>query len=80
MTSDPSNICGTPVNILRFVIKDVMMIDCDIEKNYNDALFFAHSRTKAEDDLRKDVLECRLEIATSRIEQGRSRLEDYIYN
>ena len=62
------------------VIKDVMMIDCDIEKNYNDALFFAHSRTKAEDDLRKDVLECRLEIATSRIEQGRSRLEDYIYN
>jgi len=62
------------------VVKDVMLIDYDIEKNYNDALFFAHSSKKAQDDLRKDVLECRLEIATGRIEQGRSRLEDYIYN
>ena len=62
------------------VVKDVMLIDYDIEKNYNDALFFAHSSKKAQDDLRKDVLECRLEIATGKIEQGRSRLEDYIYN
>ena len=30
--------------------------------------------------MRKEVLECRLDIATSKIDRGRSRLEDYIYN
>ena len=62
------------------VVDEVMRIDHEIEKNYNDAVFFQHSYKKSDDELRKEVLECRLEIATTKIDKGRSRLEDYIYN
>lgn len=62
------------------VVNEVLRIDYEIEKNYNDAVFFQHSYKQADDELRKEVLECRLDIATSKIDQGRSRLEDYIYN
>ena len=64
----------------KYIIEDVLRIDHEIEKNYNDAVFFQHSYKKSDDELRKEVLECRLDIATSKIDQGRSRLEDYIYN
>lgn len=63
-----------------YIIEDVLRIDHDIEKNYNDAVFFQHSYKKSDDELRKEVLECRLDIATTKIDKGRSRLEDYIYN
>ena len=62
------------------VVNEVLRIDYEIEKNYNDAVFFQHSYKQADDELRKEVLECRLDIATSKIDRGRSRLEDYIYN
>ena len=52
----------------------------EIEKNYNDAVFFQHSYKQADDELRKEVLECRLDIATTKIDRGRTQLEDYIYN
>lgn len=64
----------------NYIIEDVLRIDHDIEKNYNDAVFFQHSYKKSDDELRKEVLECRLDIATTKIDKGRSRLEDYIYN
>ena len=62
------------------VVNEVMKLDYEIEKNYNDAVFFQHSYNKSDDELRKEVLECRLDIATTKIDKGRSRLEDYIYN
>ena len=62
------------------VVNEVMKLDYEIEKNYNDAVFFQHSYDKSNDELRKEVLECRLDIATTKIDKGRSRLEDYIYN
>lgn len=62
------------------VVNEVLNIDYEIEKNYNDALFFQHGYKVTDDEMRKEVLECRLDIATSKIDQGRSRLEDYIYN
>jgi len=64
----------------KYIIEDVLRIDHEIEKNYNDAVFFQHSYKKSDDELRKEVLECRLEIATTKIDKNRSRLEDYIYN
>ena len=64
----------------KSIINEVMKLDLEIEKNYNDAMFFQHSFKATDDELRKEVLECRLDIATSKIDQGRSRLEDYIYN
>ena len=64
----------------KYIIEDVLRIDHEIEKNYNDAVFFQHSYKKSDDGLRKEVLECRLDIATTKIDKGRSRLEDYIYN
>ena len=64
----------------KYIIEDVLRIDHEIEKNYNDAVFFQHSYKKSDDELRKEVLECRLDIATTKIDKGRSRLEDYIYN
>jgi hypothetical protein len=62
------------------VIKEVMLIDYNIEKNYNDAMHYDHSRKQTTDEMRKEVLECRLDIARSKIDHGRSQLEDYIYN
>ena len=62
------------------IVDEVLRIDHEIEKNYNDAVFFQHSYKKSDDELRKEVLECRLEIATTKIDKNRSRLEDYIYN
>lgn len=62
------------------IVKEVLLIDSEIEKNYNDAVFFQHSYKKAEDELRKEVLETRLDIATTKIDKGRTQLEDYIYN
>ena len=62
------------------VVNEVMKLDYEIEKNYNDAVFFQHSYDKSNDELRKEVLECRLDIATTKIDKGRTRLEDYIYN
>ena len=62
------------------VVNEVLKIDYEIEKNYNDAVFFQHSYKQSDDELRKEVLECRLDIATTKIDKGRTRLEDYIYN
>ena len=64
---------------LNFVT-DVLTIDAEIEKNFNDAVFYRHGSRKTKDPLRQDVLEVRLDIATSKSEQARSRLDKYIYN
>ena len=69
--------CGHGMNYILVVVFGIVH---DIVINYNDAVFFQHSYKKSDDELRKEVLECRLEIATTKIDKGRSRLEDYIYN
>ena len=58
----------------------VMDIDKTLEKNYNDALYYQNSYNKTKDELKKDVLETRLDIAHSKTEHARSLLDNYIYS
>ena len=57
----------------------VMDIDKTLEKNYNDALYYQNSYNKTKDELKKDVLETRLDIATTEIYNAKSQLMSMLF-
>tara|TARA_B110000977_G_scaffold122081_1_gene156936 strand:+ start:67 stop:486 length:420 start_codon:yes stop_codon:yes gene_type:complete len=60
-------------------IDRVMQLDSTIEKNFNDAIFFSNTLKNSKDDIKKDVILTRLEIAKSRTAQAKSALDLIIF-
>jgi len=58
----------------------IMRLDKQIEKNYMDSVYFHNSYKKTEDDMKKEVLLTRLDIAQANTEHARSLLDNYIYS
>jgi len=61
------------------VISQAESFDRIIEKNYNDALFFSHAMRTTKDEFRREVSEMRLDIAKTRTEDARRRLDCMIF-
>ena len=55
-------------------------LDKVIEKNFNDALFFAHTMRITKDPIKRDVVETRLDIARSRTETAKRSLDSLIFS
>lgn len=55
------------------------MQDKIIEKNINDSVFYNAGIRNASDEMKKGVLEARLEIATNNIENAKDRLDRFIF-
>jgi len=54
-------------------------LDKVIEKNFNDAQFFAHTMRITKDPIKRDVLETRLDIAKVRTETAKRSLDSLIF-
>ena len=61
------------------VVTEVIDLDRVIEKNYNDACFFAHTVRITKDPLKKDISETRLDIAKARTETAKRSLDCMIF-
>lgn len=57
----------------------VIELDKVIEKNFNDAQFFAHTMRTTKDETKKEVTEMRLDIARSRTENAKRHLDCMIF-
>lgn len=55
------------------------MQDKIIEKNINDSVFYNAGIRNASNEMKKGVLEARLEIATNNIENAKDRLDRFIF-
>ena len=59
--------------------KSKTKLDKVIEKNFNDAQFFAHTMRTTKDETKKEVTEMRLDIARSRTENAKRHLDCLIF-
>lgn len=55
-------------------------LDKVIEKNFNDAQFFAHTMRITKDPIKRDIVETRLDIARSRTETAKRSLDSLIFS
>tara|TARA_B110000503_G_C7129231_1_gene406095 strand:+ start:1216 stop:1635 length:420 start_codon:yes stop_codon:yes gene_type:complete len=62
------------------IVNQALSLDRIIEKNFIDAIFFKNIILITRDNIRKDVLQCRLDIATARTTAARNQLDYYIYS
>jgi hypothetical protein len=61
------------------VIQKAQDLDHVIEKNFNDAQFFANTMRITKDPIKRDVVETRLDIARSRTETAKRSLDSLIF-
>ena len=59
--------------------KKIVELDKDIQKWYNDCVFYKQSMDVSNDDMRKEILETRYDIALDKTSQVRRELDKYIY-
>jgi len=62
------------------VTSEVLHIDKVIQKNYNDAVFFKYTMKVTKDDLKRDVVAIRYQIARDRTEHARGQLDTFIFS
>jgi hypothetical protein len=62
------------------IVNQALSLDKIIEKNFIDAMFFKNVMLTTKDDMKKDILQCRLDIATARTASARTQLDYYIYS
>lgn len=60
-------------------LKQLMLLDNEVAKHVNDALFYKNSLRKTKDDMRLDILETRLDISMNRAYDAKRQLEQFIY-
>lgn len=53
-------------------------VDKTVEKHYNDALFYSYNLNKTTSEIRRFVLQDRLDISEDRLQHAYSVLEDFI--
>lgn len=61
-------------------IKDIKEIDKDIQKWFNDCVFYKHTIRVTKDDIKRDVSQTRYEIAQRKTHYAKQRLDKYIYS
>ena len=60
--------------------KRVLDLDRIIEKHYNDCVFYKNTIKKTKDELRKEVITVRYEIAKSITSDAKKRLDSFIFS
>lgn len=55
-------------------------IDNEIQKNFNDCIFYKHTLAKSTDSFKKEITAVRLDIATHKTSTARRELDKYIYS
>ena len=58
--------------------KFVEKLDKQLEKEYNDSVFYAHNLKKTTDIMKKDIIRCRFEVSQQKIDSARSALDNFI--
>lgn len=59
--------------------KYIIQLDKEIEKNYNDAIFYKHTMRVTKDDTKFFVAQTRYDIAASKTRYAKEELDKYIY-
>ena len=59
---------------------DILSIDKDIQKWYNDCIFYKHIMSTSKDSVKLDITETRLDIARYKTSSARQSLDKYIYS
>jgi hypothetical protein len=62
------------------VTSAVLNIDKVIQKHYNDAVFFKYTMKVTKDDLKRDVVSTRYQIAKDRTAHARGQLDKFIFS
>jgi hypothetical protein len=65
-------------HIKKLSIKQIKRCDEIIEKNINDSYFYVNSLKNTDDELKQAILESRLEIAQSNINNAKYFLDEFI--
>ncbi|MDC6480917.1 hypothetical protein PQZ46_00040 [bacterium] len=58
---------------------EIMKLDYEVMKNFNDAMFHRHMMKVTKDSIKYDVAQCRYDIAYCRTQSAKERLDQYIY-
>lgn len=61
-------------------IKEVQYLDTRIEKFSNDCMFYKHTITNTKDELKKEIIEDRYDLAQAEIQKLKYNLENIIFN
>lgn len=61
------------------IVSEAERLDHVIQKNFNDALFFAHTMRTTRDETKREVVETRYDIAKSRTEDAKRHLDYLIF-
>tara|TARA_B100000683_G_C12447712_1_gene538798 strand:+ start:395 stop:823 length:429 start_codon:yes stop_codon:yes gene_type:complete len=61
-------------------VKEILGLDQDLAKFYNDAVFYKHTIEHTTDDLRRDAAFTRFEIANDKAMQIKYSIESFIYD
>jgi hypothetical protein len=59
--------------------KSILTLDKDIQKWYNDCIFYKHSMLTTDDNFRRDIISTRYEIARYKTVDAKRKLDKYIY-
>ena len=60
-------------------IEYIRKLDKEIEKNYNDAIFYKHTMRVTKDDTKFFVAQTRYDIAAAKTKYAKEELDKYIY-
>lgn len=60
--------------------KTILDIDKEIQKWYNDCVFYKHTMRVTKDDFKRDLTETRYEIAKDKTSHAKRQLDKYIYS
>ena len=60
--------------------ESILSIDKDIQKWYNDCIFYKHIMSTSKDEIKLDITETRLDIARDKTNSARESLDKYIYS
>lgn len=63
----------------RNMVKKIIYLDQELQKWYNDCVFYRHTMRKTKDYIKKDIIETRYEIAKYKTSMVRQELDKYIY-
>ena len=63
----------------KSVGKNILEIDKDIQKWYNDCIFYKHTISVTKDDFKREITETRYQVAKDKTSQAKRQLDKYIY-
>lgn len=64
----------------RNQVETILRLDQDIQKWYNDCVFYRHGMNKSSDETKIDILQTRYDIARDRTEDAKRQLDRFIFS